>query len=493
MARTSSQLAAIVVTALPFLLPCVLHAQTEGILVEQALVPSPVPDLVAEEHLVPVTVYRPADGASRPTLLWGHGWSGSRADSEGDGHWFDARGYNVVAMDFRGHGDARATSFARVHDVNFEIRDTSAVIDWIANRPWAALDRAADPKLGALGGSYGGGYQLLTAAFDDRLDAIAPEITWNDLVQSLAPNGVIRTAWNDLLYGAGVALANLDPFLHESYAWGTTMNELPDGQLPGEPDAVGQFTASSPASYLDAIDVPTLLVQGVPDTLFNLNQAVHNREQIAATRSPVKLVTFLEGHLLPGLQPPGGGEPCGDHRLEILTWYDKHLKGLDVDTGPAIEMALDDGTCLTSRGEPRLLRARPTPVQLGGASVVGPMPGAAFDLPIPDAQAGDVLAGLPRLTGSITVTLGPEAIVFFSLVANGPSGERVLASQLTPLRKAAGIAPLALELAGVASRLRMGESLVLRITTHEDQFAQNGARAPFQAAFAALVLELPLH
>lgn len=139
------------------------------------------------------------------------------------------------------------------------------------------------------------------------------------------------------------------------------------------------------------------------------------------------------------------------------------------------------------------LRERSTAARLGGARVVGPMPGAAFDLPIPDARAGDVLAGLPRLTGSVTVSLGPEAIVFFRLVANGPSGARAITAQATTLRMATGLAPLALELAGVASRLRTGESLALRITTHEDRFAQNGARAPFQAAFADLVLALPLH
>lgn len=493
MARRPLEPFALLVPLLVLLCPIVLHAQTDVILVEQALVPSPVPDLVAEEHLVPVTVYRPAHRASRPTLLWGHGWSGSRADSEDDGRWFAARGYNVVAMDFRGHGDARATSFARLHDVNFEIRDTRAVIDWIAAQPWAALDGAGDPRLGALGGSYGGGYQLLTAAFDDRFDAIAPEITWHDLVQSLAPNGVIRSAWSDVLWGVGVALANLDPFLHESYAWGTTTNELPDGELPGEPDVVGQFTASSPASYRDAIDVPTLLVHGVPDTIFNLNEAVHTREQIMATGSPVKLVTHLMGHLLPGLQPAGGGEPCGDHRVEILAWYDKHLKGFAMHTGPEIEMALDDGTCLTSQNEPLLLSVGPTAARLGGASVVGPSPGAVVDLPILEARAGDVIVGLPRLEGSLTVTLGPEAIVFFSLVATGPSGARVLAAQRTPLREAAGTARFGIELAGVATRLRVGEALVLRITSHEDQFAQNGARALFHAQLTDLVLELPLH
>ena len=50
---------------------------------------------------------------------------------------------------------------------------------------------------------------------------------------------------------------------------------------------------------------------------------------------------------------------------------------------------------------------RLTTARLGRASVVGPTRGAALDLPVPDARAGDVLLGLPRLTGRVTVTLGP--------------------------------------------------------------------------------------
>jgi hypothetical protein len=62
---------------------------------------------------------------------------------------------------------------------------------------------------------YGGGYQLLTAAHDDRLDAIAPEITWNSLPQSLAPNGAVQSTWVDALYGAGVAQASLADVIHQ--------------------------------------------------------------------------------------------------------------------------------------------------------------------------------------------------------------------------------------------------------------------------------------
>src|SRR5215207_3059802 len=49
-----------------------------------------------------------------------------------------------------------------------------------------------DPQVGMTGGSYGGQIQFATAGFEkqartNRLDAIVPLITWNDLSYSLAP------------------------------------------------------------------------------------------------------------------------------------------------------------------------------------------------------------------------------------------------------------------------------------------------------------------
>ena len=57
----------------------------------------------------------------------------------------------------------------------------------VAQLPWVKKDRPGDPRLGAIGGSYGGGYQFLGAFEELRLhgrpifDALAPEITWHDL------------------------------------------------------------------------------------------------------------------------------------------------------------------------------------------------------------------------------------------------------------------------------------------------------------------------
>ena len=73
-------------------------------------------------------------------------------------------------------------------------------------------------RVGMIGGSYGGQNQFAIAAQDDRIDAIIPTITWNDLSYSLAPNntdqapgtvtyntpGVAKKEWIDLFFGLGI-------------------------------------------------------------------------------------------------------------------------------------------------------------------------------------------------------------------------------------------------------------------------------------------------
>ena len=98
-----------------------------------------------------------------------------------------------------------------------------------------------DPQVGMTGGSYGGQIQFAAAAYErrhgtDRLDAIVPLITWNDLSYSLAPDnsglpqgtarsgsvsssgtGVFKYQWAALFTSVGVengaqdAAALLDP------------------------------------------------------------------------------------------------------------------------------------------------------------------------------------------------------------------------------------------------------------------------------------------
>ena len=80
-----------------------------------------------------------------------------------------------------------------------------------------AQESPGDPRVGMIGGSYGGQIQYAVAKQDKRVDALIPIITWNDLSYSLAPNntdlargvtyrtpGVGKREWVDLFFGVGI-------------------------------------------------------------------------------------------------------------------------------------------------------------------------------------------------------------------------------------------------------------------------------------------------
>ena len=67
-----------------------------------------------------------------------------------------------------------------------------------------ATEKPGDPRVGMIGGSYGGQIQYAVAEQDPRIDAIIPIITWNDLTYSLAPGNVAKKEWVDLFFAAGI-------------------------------------------------------------------------------------------------------------------------------------------------------------------------------------------------------------------------------------------------------------------------------------------------
>src|SRR6185295_8341085 len=117
-------------------------------------------------------------GTRYPLILEGHGYGGNRVSASerpatGDtslfGRLLDG-GYAVISIDQRGHGDSGGQ--IRILDPDFEGKDMIQMLDWAeANLPYLAY-RNANLLLGAIGGSYGGGYQHTIYAHDPqhRLD-----------------------------------------------------------------------------------------------------------------------------------------------------------------------------------------------------------------------------------------------------------------------------------------------------------------------------------
>ncbi len=167
-------------------------------------------------HWFPVAGATPSHPA--PIVLMGPGWgaAGDTDQTGSSGSEFGGvdisalhrAGYSVLTWDPRGFGASGGE--AEVDSPNVEAKDVSRLIDWVATQPGVQLDAPGDPRIGMVGGSYGGGIQWVTAAQDCRIDAIVPIISWNSLVTSLDKTGIHKAGWSSLLI-AGAAGDHLDP------------------------------------------------------------------------------------------------------------------------------------------------------------------------------------------------------------------------------------------------------------------------------------------
>ena len=325
--------------------------------------------------------------AGHPLVLEGHGFGGSRKTS-GFERYREA-GFAVISIDQRGFGQSTGT--VRVMDPEFEGQDLVQILDWAETnldylqfRNEADLPDALNPNLvaGAVGGSYGGGYQFLLHGLDpkQRLDALVPDMTWNDLRYSLNPGDVIKTGWDLGLVGIGESgsygngNSGLDPILKETLAQGASLNRFPEAGLdfiyyhsPAYRCAGTSLSVSEDADLVSyqtnppAYDVPptpfknvdVLLTQGMKDTLFNFNEAWRNFSCLSAqTDGDIRLLTHQTGHVLPveapdeaqpgthidptaglleipGFQGAAGKFYCGSISIAdaTLNWLEHHLLG----------------------------------------------------------------------------------------------------------------------------------------------------------------------
>jgi ABC-2 type transport system ATP-binding protein len=120
-----------------------------------------------------------------PAVLLAHGFGGTKDSVKDDAESLAERGYAVLTWTAQGFG----TSGGQIHldSPDYEVKDAQGLLDWLAARPEVQTDAPGDPRVGVVGGSYGGALALLLAGTDPRVDAIVPLITWNDLARSFLP------------------------------------------------------------------------------------------------------------------------------------------------------------------------------------------------------------------------------------------------------------------------------------------------------------------
>lgn len=286
----------------------------------------------------------------KPTVLMGPGWSlGGATDVDQssilgsiDIHSLLEAGYNVLTWDPRGFGASTGT--AMVDSKDFEGRDVQQLIDWIATLPQVELDAERDPRMGMVGGSYGGGIQLVAAAIDCRVDAIVPIVAWHSLQSSLYKNKTVKVGWAKVLSDASI-MSNIDPHIRSASDSAMTGGSLSDEDLQW-------FIDRGPGHLVKEIEVPTLLIHGTIDTLFTLEEAVENYQILSSNDVPVAMLWNCDGHGV-CLTNPGDPNRAKDAAIK---WLNRYVAGdSSVDTGPAFDIIDQNGKrFVADRYKPRM-------------------------------------------------------------------------------------------------------------------------------------------
>lgn len=485
-----------------------------------------------------------------PVVVAAHGFGGDKHSEDATAAFLGEAGYVVFTYAARGFGDS--TGEIGLDSIHYDVKDVRQIVDWLATRPEVLLDGPGDPRSGMIGPSYGGAIQLQVAALDDRLDAVVPLITWHSLISSLQPNligvdldlqrgrpaGIFKRTWTSLFFARGTSEPVQTPALPTGAP--SPCLGFVDGlcQAYAETMAAGRASEatvrlledSSPASRMDGIDVPALLVQGLPDTLFTPNEAAANFTALAARGVPVAMIWTAGGHGYP--TPEAEQAHVADRTLR---WFQRWLRDdPTVDTGPVFEWFQDwspapsygsagqfpvgdvqtwglsaDGTLRPGGGgEPGEVAFTSDPARLSytetpntqsqdptGAATPFDPPGtfAAFTSDLLDAPL-DVV-GIPTAAFRIADALGEEAMFFGKLFDIAPDGtETLLWRQAAPVRAENLDTVVEFQLVGTAHRFPAGHRVKFAVAATDASYANRRTPTNYTLTLAPgeSVLRLPV-
>ncbi|MFL5943446.1 MAG: alpha/beta hydrolase [Gaiellaceae bacterium] len=305
-----------------------------------------------------------------PGLLLFHGLGQTHATMEtiADAA-FAPTGFASLACDARGTGGSGG-KFGL--DGPTEVQDTRDLFARLAART-----DVSDTKIGAFGLSLGGGAVWNAAVAGVPFKAIVPAITWTSLGPALNPNGVPKG-------GELVQLARVVPISHWDPSLTQARNDLLGGTVTAAVKSVE--AARSSRSKLHSLTVPTLLLQGRHDFLFDLDQALSAYKLLGG---PKRLYLGDLGH--PPATNPAAELPT--YLGEAVAWLGHYVAGAGLVRG-GVELAHDpwNGSTTSFNGPPG---TRHITVNLPGTRLLAP-----------DAFLGRSV----RLTGGPLETFGDGSV-----------------------------------------------------------------------------------
>jgi ABC-2 type transport system ATP-binding protein len=398
-----------------------------------------------------------------PSILLAHGFTGDKNSVGVQAKSLAQHGYVVMTWTARGFG--KSSGEISMNSPSGEVADVSKLIDYLGSRKDVIHQGKNDPLVGIAGDSYGGAISLMTAGLDHRIDAVAANITWNNLTNSLFPQNS-----NDPSYGpykkfwAGTffSLASLpNAFGGECGTFAPDWcRAFKDAVATGVPTAADEklLRASSPSTIDSKISAPTLLMQGEADSLFPLSESIANAQAIHAGHPslPVAMIWHSGGH-------DGGTDESKRLQKATSDWFDKYLLKKAI-AFPAFQVTDTNGSIslIDSSVIPKLLQSQSLPINPSYSTLaittpftaliapIGGIPGAISSLPgvgsalsLAGNLGGISAAFLPGQSGFLEsdplkramTIIGPsqvevkvssnkaDATLFFSLVVRTASGQ----------------------------------------------------------------------
>ncbi|MGB0973136.1 MAG: alpha/beta hydrolase family protein, partial [Mycobacterium sp.] len=108
--------------------------------------------------------------------------------------------------------------------------------------------------------------------------------------EAIYPENAFKTAWANLLYTDLVSInADINSQIPQAILTGNLFGTISES-------AQAVLTSSGPTALVESITAPTMLIQGIQDGLFVLEQSIQNGEILTANGVETKLIWFCGGH-----------------------------------------------------------------------------------------------------------------------------------------------------------------------------------------------------